>query len=174
MGRALLASPFEVRDLKRRPSIVDDGVFDKHPPHVVALYERLIHDRSDLSIRNSSNLLALAGFHSAVLAVATPIDTARKDVAAWTYWTTFTNFVGTNSWRHDARAKSGADRDGHEREVFLLNVFLKYSMKPRSAKDQAARPASAFACVAGVERCHATRMIGEGAPAFVRLPIRII
>jgi hypothetical protein len=158
MGRAFLVSPFEVRDLKQRSAFVEDCVLDKHPPHVVALYERLIHDRSDLSIRNSANLLALAGVHSAVLAAATPIGTARKDVAAWNYWTTFTHFVGTNIWRHDARANSGADREGHEREVFLLNAFLifvHYSMKPRSAKDPAARPASALACVAGVKRRHA-------------------
>jgi hypothetical protein len=60
--------------------------------------------------------------------------------------------------RDDPAANSGADRRGHQREVILLETFLvtgHYAMQPRSHSDPAAKPASAFAMVASVRRCHA-------------------
>ena len=71
--------------------------------------------------------------------------------------TTLCALVETPVWRLDRNAQSGADAVGFDRESRLLCAFLIWCydlIQPRSKKDKAARPASAYKMVDGVRSIH--------------------
>jgi hypothetical protein len=77
--------------------------------------------------------------------LSVPDGTRKKDVLAWQRWSMFCSGLGTTPWRMDRDAHSGADPVGFDRETRLLTAFLLHCheiVKPRSAKDLAAKPDS--------------------------------
>ena len=77
--------------------------------------------------------------------LSVPDGTGKKDVLAWQRWSMFCSGLGTTPWRMDRDVHSGADPVGFDRETRLLTAFLLHCheiVKPRSAKDLAAKPDS--------------------------------
>ena len=89
--------------------------------------------------------------------LSVPEGTRKKDALAWQRWSSFCSGLGTAAWRMDRDAHSGADPVGFDRETRLLTAFLLHCheiVKPRSAKDLAAKPDSFLNQVLAVRRIH--------------------
>jgi len=94
--------------------------------------------------------------------LSVPDGTRKKDVLAWQRWSMFCSGLGTTPWRMDRDAHSGADPVGFDRETRLLTAFLLHCheiVKPRSAKDLAAKPDSILNQVLAVRRIHLRRNV---------------
>jgi hypothetical protein len=119
----------------------------------------LLNDTSDLALRprDMGHLDALLQLTAEVAELGSPEATIKKDNHSWVMWSKHCDTLGTEPLRKGVKANSGADHDGHRRELFLLESFLilmHYTMTPRSRKDPKAKPASAMAHVTAVRRCH--------------------
>ena len=89
--------------------------------------------------------------------------TVGTDRSAWRKWKAFcARHHIERVWRNDVAANSGADAQGHRREVFLLPAFLietHREMALRRKKSKRVRPQSALNVAAGVRRIRKRAMI---------------
>ena len=89
-----------------------------------------------------------------------PEGTLAKDDLAWNRWETYcalVGYAGTPPWRTDLAANLGFDLAGSNRESKLLCGYLLWCyeiIQPRSKRDDAPQPQSAFNMAGGVRRIH--------------------
>ena len=108
-------------------------------PELLESLVRLVHDAIDDSV---------------------PPTVRRTDNSHWKFWVAFCLLMNTNVWRDDHESNSGADHDGHEREVLIQAVFLVWryvNMRPRRRADPQAKPESARKSLLAVRRAHKRR-----------------
>ena len=130
-------------------------------PTFMALKNELEADTSPFRIGLIDESLVAGVFQTYADSAAT--RTIGSDRSAWRKWKAFcARHHIERLWRNDMASNSGADAQGHRREVFILRAFLietHREMKPRRSRNTAARPRSALNVVAGVRRIHKRAMI---------------
>ena len=110
-----------------------------------------------LRLENGNELMAICRLLSAELEAAAPANTLSNESSNWKHWEAWCAHVGTTPLRNDIRANSGADQEGHEREVLLLAAGLPFilgRMRRRPGWSTPPTPLSALQVLRGIRRVH--------------------
>ena len=102
-------------------------------------------------------LVGLCRLVASELELAAPVNTLKNEASNWRHWEAWCSFLSTTPLRNDARANSGADQEGYEREVVLLAAALPFiltRMRKRPGWDTPPTPLSALQVLRGVRRVH--------------------
>jgi integrase len=86
-------------------------------------------------------------------------STLKGEKYAWKHWNSFTDSVGTSTWRDDPKVAEGAPA-AVRREAFLMAMAMLHiyrRMRPRSNSDPAPKPSSAMKILSHIKRAHLRR-----------------
>lgn len=176
-----MAPPLAMRAAPPRPppsARRDMGDFNpREAPTHRHLLEVLSADSSKLALRPADPgiLASLVDDVFDTYADSAATRTIGADKSAWRKWKEFCDILGTPYWRDSAPANTGADNNGHMREVFMMRAFTVYThrnMKPRKRSRNKAKPQSALNVVAGVRRIHKRAQIDMVSCAHLSLALK--